>query len=307
MLTSFFSSSKPLNFVIVAVYLLFFFILANFGSSFQASFGTISEEIFSFILLVLSLIVLNFIAKKNELTQRNSFKILFFAAFASMFLATIQHNDILISNFFILLALRRIISLRSQRDIKKKIFDATFWICISSIFYFWSILFLILVLLGILIYIRGSLKFWLLPILAILTVLSLATCVDLLLNNSFYILSEWYQESNFDFSAYKEISILIPTIFLGLLTFWTGLFYFGAIQRVSANLKASLVIVLIALLIALGVAVLGPTKNSGELLYAFAPLSIIATNYFQIPGNTWIKEILLILIVLFPFILWIGF
>ena len=52
--------------------------------------------------------------------------------------------NLLISNFFILLALRRLLSMHSAKAPKEKIFDASLWIFFASFFHFWSILFILL-------------------------------------------------------------------------------------------------------------------------------------------------------------------
>jgi hypothetical protein len=44
-----------------------------------------------------------------------------------------------------LLALRRLISLQSMKASKEKIFDASLWVFIASLFHFWSILFIVLI------------------------------------------------------------------------------------------------------------------------------------------------------------------
>lgn len=305
MLTSFFSKSKPINFTLVAVYMLIFYLLARFYRLDLTSFGSILEEVSVLLLYLLSLAVLNFIAKRNELTQRNAYKAMLFGAFYCMLVQALQNNDVIVANFFILLALRRIISLRTQLHTIKKIFDASLWIFVASLVYFWSILFLLLVFLGILFHVKQNFKYWLVPFLAFLTVFCLATCADLLLNDSFYGFQEWYQPSFFDFSGYSEIEILLPVSLLLALLLWCLFFYINILQKASANIRASHTLVLWSLLISLAVALLGPTKNSSELLFFLAPLAVVCTNYIQALEDNWFKELLLITIILVPPVLYI--
>lgn len=303
MLTSFFSKSKPINFIIVALYILVFFLFANFDSFSSGAFWPILEETGILLLIILSVVILNFISGRNELTGRNAYKSILFAGFICMFSGALKNDAVIISNIFILLALRRIISLKSQKETVQKIFDATLWVGIASFFYFWSILFLFLVYFGLLVHVGHRFKNWLVPILAVLTLLSLATATDLLITDSFYTFSDWYQSSNFDFTSYRELPILIPVAFLLALSAWSSFFYMLIIQKASANAKASLFLILLAAGIALTIAVLGPTKNSSELLFFFAPLAIIVTNYFQNMEDKWFKEILLLAVVFLPVLL----
>ena len=102
------------------------------------------KEVWVLLLFIMCMVVLNFIAKRNELTQRNAYKTLLFAAFSCMLFEVLRNDDVIIANFFVLLAMRRVISLRSQRVTTRKIFDASLWIFVASLFYFWAVLFMIL-------------------------------------------------------------------------------------------------------------------------------------------------------------------
>lgn len=303
MLASFFSKSGPVNFLLVGIYMILFFFMARVNQITEFSFSVVLKEILVLLLFLLSMVTLDFIAKKNVLTERNAYKTLLFAAFTCMFFEILRNSDVIIANFFILLALRRIVSLKSQHDSIRKIFDAALWICVASIFYFWSILFLALVFVGIFIHLRQYFKLYMVPMIAFLAVLSIANSFDLLFNDSFYIAADWIQSSEFDFTKYGVPTILVPVSLLGALTLWTLFFYLNLIQKTTGNTKASLMLIFLALVIALTVAFFAPTKNSSELLFFLGPLVIIVTNYMQGLKDKWFKEILLILIAVVPFIL----
>ena len=303
MLSSFFSKSKPINLILVGLFILAFYLNANYETIFTSSANAFLKEISILLLLLLSLFLINFISGKNELTGKNSYKIVLFGGFICMFSAALANDLAIAANLFILLALRRIVSLRTQRETIKKIFDASLWICIASLFYFWSFLFLILVYLGILFHVGHKLRNWLVPLVAVITVFSIATSVDLLLTNSFYTFEQWFQESNFDFSAYRNLEILLPAAFLLALTAWSSFFYVGIIQKISANYKSSLILILFFVFLALAVAVFAPDKDSSELIFFFSPLALVVTNYFQVMKDKWFKEILLLIIILLPIFL----
>lgn len=307
MLTSFFSKSRPINFTFVAIYMLAFYLIARTGFFDFSSFGAVMKEIWVLLLFIMCMVVLNFIAKRNELTQRNAYKTLLFAAFSCMLFEVLRNNDVIIANFFVLLAMRRVISLRSQRVTTKKIFDASLWIFIASLFYFWSVLFLILVFAGIFLHVRQNIKYWLVPFLAFLTVLSITSCFHLYFTDSFYGFDEWFQASNFDFTAYGNLHILVPVSLLLALMVWCSFNYLSILQRASANIRASHTLIFWALVISLAVAVLAPTKNSSELFFLLAPLSVIATNYLQNLDDKWFKEMLLFIIPALPLMVWLIF
>lgn len=303
MLTSFFSNSRPINFIIVAVYILIFYLTANLDLLLSSSIWDVFVEIGMLLVLILSVFILNFISGRNELTGRNAFKSILFAGFLCMFASALRNNDVILANVFLLLALRRTLSLKSQRETVKKIFDATLWVGVASLFYFWSILFLFVVYFGVLVHVGHRFKNWLVPVVALLALLSIVTSIDLLITDTFYTLTDWAQFSNFNFNNYRNPDLLIPAAFLLALTLWASFFYMLIIQKASANAKPSLFLILLCAGVALTVAVLAPTKNGSELLFFFAPLAIIVTNYFQHMNDKLFKEILLISIVLLPVLL----
>jgi hypothetical protein len=53
---------------------------------------------------------------------------------------------------------------------KEKIFDASLWIILASLFHFWSILFLILVFISIILLVSRDYTNWVLPFIALLAV-----------------------------------------------------------------------------------------------------------------------------------------
>lgn len=301
MLTSFFSKSKPINFLVVVLFMAIFFIIANGGEVISSfSFRYLGAKLGVLICFVLSASVLDFISRKNDLTKRSAFKIVMFAIFTASFFAILQNEQVIIANFCVLLALRRIMSLKSQKEIQKKIFDATFWICIASLFYFWSVVFLIVVYSGILLNTSNYFKNWLIPPIAVFAVVMLVTGFHIIVYDQFYTLKAWFQVSSFDFSAYQDPGLLIPLSIVLALTLWTISYYFGLLQKANINSRPTYILVLLTLVAAVGVALFSPAKNGSELIFFFVPLSVIVSNYFESKKEKTFKEILLIGLLLIP-------
>ena len=279
-----------------------FYIVANF-IEWDNGFDWLEflEKTGVLLLLVLSLLVLNFIAKKNELTKRSAYKTLLFAIFAISFSSLLKNESVIISNLCVLFGLRRIISLKSHIEVQKKIFDATFWICIATLYHFWTVLFLILVFFAILNF-ASAFRNWLVPFVAFLAISLLTLVYHILMYDEIYTFARWYQTSNFDLSNYGDLEMLIPlSVFLGLLT-WTLFQYFSAIQKASITRRPVLSMILFSLAISIAVAVFSPYKNGSELIFFFIPLSIIASNYFDGKKDKIFKEIILITLILTPII-----
>ncbi len=300
MLTSFFSKSKPVNGVAITVFLIIFFIIANFKEWFT-DFNLLYflEKLAVLFSLILSVFTLNFIAKKNELTQRSAYKILFFVVFSASFFTLLRNHQVIFANLLVLFAFRRIISLKTKKVMQKKIFDATFWICIASLFYFWSILFLIVVYAGILYYLPKP-KNWLIPPIAAIAVAALTLSFHILFYDQFYTFSQWFERSNFDYSNYQNLEILIPLSIILALTLWTLVQFLTVANKASVSMKPSLNLVLLSLITAVVVAIFAPTKDGSELIFFFVPLSIVTSIYFDQRQDKVFREVLLVLLILMP-------
>ncbi|MFD1094493.1 DUF6427 family protein [Salegentibacter chungangensis] len=300
MLTSFFSKSKPVNVVTVVGLMATFFLMANFKDWFGSfEIGEFFEKLSVLFAFILSVMVLNFIAKKNELTRRSAYKILLFAIFSTSFFALLRDTQVIVANLCVLFALRRIISLKSQKVVRKKIFDATFWICIGSLFYFWTILFLIIVFGGIMIY-AARLKNWLIPPVAFLCVAILTATFHLLVYEDIYTLSEWFQASEFNFDAYRTPRVLIPLSIILSFMLWTFIHYLGIIQRASVTARPLLNLIIFILFTGVAVALFAPTKDGSELIFFFVPLSIIGSSYFDSDRDKIFREVMLAILILMP-------
>ena len=150
MLASFFKKSKPINFLIVGVFMAIYFIMANFFKNNEIlSWQYIGKKIGYLITYLLVMVILNFIVKRNGISKKNTFTIFIFGIITMLLLPVLKADELFISALFVLLALRRVISLKSGLEIKKKIFDASLWVGVASLFYPLSIYFLILPFVGI--------------------------------------------------------------------------------------------------------------------------------------------------------------
>ncbi|MGY5851253.1 DUF6427 family protein [Salegentibacter sp. F14] len=302
MLTSFFGKSKPLNGILVALFMTLLFVIANFRERIHSfDLAGFFEKLAVLLAFLLSVYVLNFIAKKNELTRRSAYKILFFAVFTTSFIELLNNTQVIFANLCVLFAFRRILSLRSKKIMQKKVFDATFWIVIASIFYFWSIFYLLVVFAGILFYLP-KFKNWLIPLVAFMAVYLLNLTYHLVIYESVYGFTRWYEPINFNFTNYRELSLLIPLSFVLAVLIWTLGNYFKLIQKASISQRPSFNLVLFSLIASIAIAIFSPTKDGSELIFLFVPMSIIASTWFERKKDKTFKEILLGILILMPLI-----
>ena len=284
MITSVFRKSTPLNFSLVVILMLFFFLIFQFQDlSWTNTNFSILNKVGLFCLLIVSMFTTSFIAKRNGLSKDSLFTLFFYLLFILFFPTVLNNAHLLIANFFILLAIRRLISLQSLKASKEKIFDASFCIFLAALFHFWSILFILLVFTSIFFHVARDYRNWILPFLALLSVLILflifATYFDI---NSLELLYESVQ-TNFEidyftnyyqngaFSIFATIALFfIVSIFITLS---------GKPQLVHASYKK----IISSFFIATLVFIVSANKSSDLLIFTIAPLSILATSHIEMP------------------------
>ena len=227
MITSFFNKSRLIYFSIVFFITLLAFIIARFSRVNEGiTLDFVLKQSLLLIIIFTSILLLNFIVNKNSLTNKNNYEILLFSLFLLFITQTTGHSNVLLANFFVLLGLRRIISLRSSKNIKKKLFDAAFWISIAALFYFWAILFFVLIILSLILYTDHNIRHWIIPFLGVFTVFIVSCCISVILYGSFFEIINISPKISYDFSYYNSIQYLIAITLLLSFGIWSSFLYF---------------------------------------------------------------------------------
>jgi H+/Cl- antiporter ClcA len=296
MIASLFSKTRPINYALVLIMLFSCFFLYQFQVP-NEDFTTV--DLFSktivFLLLLLSFFMVNFISLKNTLTQNDNYAILLFLVFILLFPSVVNNLKIVLSNVFLLLALRRLISLKTLNSSKEKIFDASLWIFISAIFHFWSILYIILVFISIIFHSGKEYKNWILPFVSFLCVWILYIATSLLLFDNYSINKAVFQVS-FKFFEFKNV---YQNMALALFVSIAVLFFASQTidyQNKPLNMQSSYKQVYFAFLLAVGIYVFSTNKSNDLLIYTFAPLAILGANMFEKMKNSIYKEVSLYLL-----------
>src|SRR5690606_22800692 len=166
-----------------------------------------------FLVSISSLALINFITLKNTLTKNNNYTVLLFFVFILFFPKIFQNGEVLLSNFFLLLSLRRLVSLKSMKEPKEKLFDASFWIFIAALFHFWNIVYILLVFVSIVLHVSRDYKNWLIPFIALFSVSVLFFAVNLFLDNELteYLSRQSYLSFDFTYfeTFYQNIALAL--------------------------------------------------------------------------------------------------
>lgn len=294
MLASVFSKSRPINYFIIACTLVLFYFLNLFKDTYWAEYYyLIMQKGFLFLLLAGSLFLTNFITRRNSLSKANSYAMFLFMVFLILISTTLVNTSVIISNFLLLLAFRRLISLQSLITPKEKIFDASFWIFASALFHFWSILFIVLVFISIVFHVSRDFRNWIIPFIAFFAVAILYTAVILIMGWDFLGYLNDEIRVSFDFTYFENIYQNIALAVFSSVAVLFAFTQFVALPNKPLNMQSSYKKVMVAFLIGVAVYVLSADKNNSFLAFTFAPLAIMGANYLESQDNKWVREIFL--------------
>ena len=279
MITSLFKKSTPINYALVLLVVLFCFFLYHFDNAKpDFSVADLIQKAGIFVIILASLFLSNFIAKKNSLSKDSAYTIFFFFLMLLFFPKLLENGNLLVSNFFILLSTRRVLSLQSDSNQKEKVFDASLWVFAAALFHFWAILFIFVVFVSVLFSAARDYRNWLLPFIAFITVFIIfllysyaidAAAIEVLIKKtttSFKLDYFANTKENIAFSIFAAIAIYL--IFSQI----------AALPKKPIIVQSAYKIIILSLFVGIFVFLISPLKGNELLIFTFLPLAIMATN-----------------------------
>ncbi|RLJ63270.1 hypothetical protein CLV86_1807 [Lacinutrix venerupis] len=304
MITSIFSKSKPINFLIVfSLSLLALLIATNKYSNIVLNTTSVFKLIAVFACCFLSILLVDFIVTKNSLSQKGNTEVLLFSIFLLTVPQVFLKWEVVLSNFLVLLALRRIISLRTQKEHIKKLFDAGFLIGLASLFYFWSLLFFLLIFIALLFYSESEIKKWITPFLGLLAIIILSISTSIIIKDDFFSYLNINPKVGFNFTVYNSIQFIVAITVLLSFGLWSSLFYLKDINKKKKTFRPSYKVIFMACVVASLIVIISPKKNGSEFLFLFGPLTIIFSNYIETIEEKWFKTLFVVLLLIVPVVL----
>ncbi|WP_431157030.1 DUF6427 family protein [Winogradskyella poriferorum] len=301
MITSVFNKSKPINFIIVLAFVLVLFSISNF-ELFFGNLNTLFSTLTRVLVVVFLVFLLDFIVSKNNLTQRNSYAILVFGVALGVFPEIINNINLLLANVFILFALRRILSLSSNKQVKKKLFDASFWIALATLLYFWAILFFAIIIVALIYYSQNDLRNVLIPLVGVATVAMLLLGYNIIFHDAYIRPSNFERFSSLDYTSYNSLENIFKLTILFTAFIWTIIYFFRSLTDKNNKLKPSYFIVAWTSIIGILIAIISPYKDGSEFVFFIAPFAIIMANYIEAISEKWFKEVFVGIFILTPII-----
>ncbi|WP_413999724.1 DUF6427 family protein [Flavobacterium sp. W1B] len=299
MITSVFKKSTPLNFsLVVFLILVFFFIFQIRDLAWTNSLILIFEKVGLLSILLASAFITNFISKKNGLSKDSSYIILFYLLFLLFFPTVLDNTNLLLANFFLLLAFRRLISLQSLKASKEKIFDASLWIFVASLFHFWSIIYIVLVFISIIFHVARDYRNWILPFIALIAVGTIFAFITIIfdINGIEYISRS--VKTNF------EINYFTNNYQNGALSIYATVALFFVISMFSTLSNRPLVLhtsykkVIASFFIGVLIFLVSSNKSNDLLVFTIAPLAMLATSHIEMPQVKLKQEMVLAVLIL---------
>jgi hypothetical protein len=299
MLANFLEKSKPINFII----LLMLFICIFAGSSFLVFSNTPFD--FSLVFKIVSFLALylfiffyyNFIITKNNLTRDNFYAFFTFTILLSYFIPNLSTLKTLVFFLLYVLLLRKIYSLKSEKNTLQKLFDSGFWLSILFILEPFSAVFGVLIYMAIFLRQKSVINTLIAPIIGFITPLII-----------YFTYCLWFEKS-YLFTNLFYFDTLDSFIFNSKNTYhWIGLVVFALsiiaiflkspkVFPVNNSFRKSWILLIINFLAGLFFALFIPNKNDSELLFLLFPAAIIIANGLESVSSNFIKNIVFALFI----------
>lgn len=302
MITSIFKKSTPINYSLMGILVIVFFFLYQFQTvTTIVTTNEMGKKAIVLVIMFASLFLSNFIVKKNTLTKDSSYTLLFYFLLLCFFPSIWNNFNLVISNFFILLSMRRLVSLQTLKAPKEKIFDASLWIFVAAFFHFWAILFILLVYISIIFHVSRDYRNWLIPFVALffttIVFLFYSLLVDKTAINHYLGTQEIYTQLDYFKNDFQNIALSIFSVFV----VFFGIPAVFTLTSKPLNLQASHKKIIFSLLLGIAIFFISPDKNNDVLIFTFFPLAVMASNFIESAQVKIQQEIVLTVAILLSF------
>lgn len=300
MIANFFNKTTPINIFFIGILFTIYFTLATFfveNPELSAKF--ISQKTVAFLFFLIIFTFINFIRRKNNLSGLTSYALLTFIILLGIFPQTFKITSIFIAHFFLLLSFRRIYSLKTHTNTKAKIFDSALWIGVATLIFNWSILFLLLEIVAMILFRKQSIRNF------IVLVIGFLTPIFLVFTYCFFMDLMPYFNNLYAF----KYAVILKKEALKLWVYLLGFGVFLSIAIVLVNSRINLlanslkpfwILILFHLLTSSTIFIVTPLKESAVLLLFF-PTAIIIANFIEVLTNKKAIEFLVAILILLPF------
>lgn len=304
MLTSLFRKSTPLNYTLIIIAVTVFFVMYQFARvSAPEPAGDLLTKLGLWLVILFSMFTANFIVKKNALSRKSAYTVLFYGMFLAFFPSLFKNANLLLSNVFILLALRRLISMHSLKASKEKIFDASLWIFVAALFHFWAIAFIVLVFISIVFHAASDYRNWILPFMAGAAILALFGLYGFMFDETVFaeFLAKMKTNFSIDYFTDQSQNIALSAFAVMALYFMTAMVF--TLTNRPVQLQSSYKQIVASFFIGVLIFVISPVKSNDLLVFTIAPLAFMATATIEYRPPTIKEDIILAIVIICAMVL----
>ena len=296
MITRNFRISKPYHYILIFVGLIGVFLFQRLKdhSGIQSVDFVIESVAFLFFLASMFLVV--FIITKNKLTQKNSFAALYFFIFISLMPQTLADHKIIIANGFILLSYRRIFSLETKLNMKKKYFDAALWLSIATLFYVWSILYFIPLLATIILRPNDWVKHLLVLVFGAGSAGLLVYLFASVFGTPPSFLMFYPRKVNLGLFSHTPEVMKVSLAIISVMTIGSVLSLFSPLILKNSKSRNNFIVLFLMLFTGLSISLLAVNMFVENMLFVIFPLAVIMANFTQHQRRSWLSDLFLIVL-----------
>ena len=296
MITRNFRISKPYHYILIFVGLIGIFLFQRLKDHSGIQSVDFVIESLAFLFFLASMFLVVFIITKNKLTQKNSFAALYFFIFISLMPQTLADHKIIIANGFILLSYRRIFSLETKLNMKKKYFDAAFWLSIATLFYVWSILYFIPLLATIILRPND----WVKHLLVLVFGAGSAGLLVYLFASVFGMTPSFlmFYSPKVNFSLFSHIPevMKVSLAIISVMTIGSVLSLFSTLILKNSKSRNNFIVLFLMLFTGFSIFFLAVNMFAENMLFLIFPLAVIMANSTQQQRSSWLSDLFLIVL-----------
>lgn len=262
----------------------------------------------SFILVFCEALLINYIIEKNEIINTTTYlPALVYVVLMSLQPEMFSLHPIIIANLFILLALYKLMQTYRKETAYSEAFDTGLFISLACLFYIPTIVFVLLLWIGLIVIRPFIWREWIISLLGLLLPWAYLIFayfwtgkLDMLQHDALYYTliapGKSFSALNPSYSNYFQVAILLVAAFLTagrlMRDFNTG----------TVRLRSNLLLLLNFFIFSLISIILAPEYSIPYLSFLSIPFSILFSNYLLFAKKEWIAEVLFILLIISVFI-----
>ena len=301
MLTSFFGNSRPSTAAIcLAVMLAGVLAMGLSGSNEAIELADLGAMLAVLAVLVLCWFVTNFIVGKNKLAGSNSYGVMAFAVLTLLLPDFLKDREVVFSCLFMMLAVRRMFSLQTEKNTERKVLDASIWIGLAALLLPANLLLLFPLYWSMSQRSHLKLRHYFVPLIG-LGAVALITAALLM---AFADLSDWWQDwsrlPKIEWTYYINVEQLPLVVAILAMVISGSIRRYLAYKRVNRLFRANYNLLTVLILTAFIMVVFSQGFDGREWFLLLPFTAVLQANNLATLRRLWLRETVLWLMFLLP-------